>query len=195
MSDIMNEIKVISTDEKLDFSIFSKYSDTFIETGTAGGAGILNAIDSGFKIIKSVEAKDTYFNNCVEKFKDYDNVHLYFGMSQDKLKEMISDLDKPCVFWLDAHVSGPNSAGHEDYMEKGNNSDYAQDNVLTSELDIILNHRKDHIILIDDQDGLNPVSESYINKVFESNKDYQFYLYDEMRGDILYKNKCLVCMI
>ena len=187
-------INVISTGKELDFKEFVKYSNTFIETGMGGGHGIQKAIDSVFEIIKSVEAKDTYYNNCVNKFKNFNFVHLYFGMSQDKLNEMISDIDYPCIFWLDAHVSGPNSAGHEDYLERGNDSDFAQDKVLMTELDIILNHRKDHIILIDDQDGLNSTNQRYIDKIINTNDNYVFYFYNEKRGNVYYQNKCLACI-
>ena len=202
-----------STGEVLDFKDFRKYSDTFIETGTGRLGGVYLAIDAGFREIKTVEACENYHNENIrdltvkfpinERFDEHQEVHfssqttfirLFFGMSQDRLEEMIKYLDKPAVYFVDAHVSGPASAGHEDYMEKGNDSAYAQDNVITSELKIILAHRKDHVILIDDQNGLNDEGKKYIAMILEANPNYEFHFYDEKRGDILYKDKCLVCI-
>ena len=117
-----------------------------------------------------------------------------WGNTKDKKPEMLSVIQKRAVFFLDAHVSGPNSAGHEDYLAKGNASDYAQDNCLTAELAIILAHRKDHIIIIDDQNGENDENVKYREMCLAANPKYKFYFYDEQRGDILYKNKSLVCI-
>jgi hypothetical protein len=203
----------ISTGKVLDFKDFRKYSDTFVESGTAMGGGVERAIGSGFANIRSVEAKDTYYIHCVKKFigldispedickgKVYTNIKeggaidLYFGMSQDVMKSMLTTITKPAVIWSDAHVSGPNSAGHEDYMEKGNDSAYAQDNVITAELKIILAHRKDHIILIDDQNGFTDEVKKYMAMILEANPNYEFFMYDEQRGDERYIDKCLVCI-
>lgn len=200
------------TNKILQFSQFRQYSDTLVESGSARLGGVNNALSDGFLCVLTVEACEAYHKenivDLVKRFgfteetgtKDYEFhnsgffVKLFFGMSQDRMPEMVKLLDKPAVFWLDAHVSGPNSAGHEDYLEKGNDSAYAQDNVITSELKIILAHRKDHIILIDDQNGVNPENEKYMAMILEANPAYKFYFYDEQRGDQHYKNKCLVCI-
>lgn len=206
-------MKPIETNKVLNFSDFRKYSNTFIETGTAAGGGIEASLGAGFTKIHSVEAKDTYYIDCVKRYIGIEakledatpgriftkmdegkTIDLYFGMSQDLMKTMLTTITSPCICWLDAHVSGPNSAGHEDYMQKGNASDYAQDNVITAELKIILAHRKDHIILIDDQNGINPENEKYMAMILEANPNYKFFFYDEQRGDHYYKNKCLACI-
>ncbi len=215
-------MKPIETNTILNFADFRKYSDTFVETGSAALDGVKLAKKSGFSKIITVEAKDTYhfqninkldqecaeslgakheeipMKNCILGVWRFDMkgtaIILHFGMSQDKMHEMIKDFNKPMVFFLDAHVSGPNGAGHDDYMEKGNDSQYAQDNVITAELKIILAHRKDHIILIDDQNGLNDENKKYMEMILEANPNYEFSFYDEKRGDDYYKNKCLACI-
>jgi len=202
----------ISTNTVLDFKDFRKYSDTLCESGTARLGGVNNALSAGFLSVLTVEACENYHKeniiDLVKRFgfteemgtKDYEFhnsgcfVKLYFGMSQDRMSDMVKVIDKPAVWWLDAHVSGPNSAGHEDYMEKGNDSAYAQDNVITAELKIILAHRKDHIILIDDQNGFTDEVKKYMAMILEANSNYEFFMYDEQRGDERYIDKCLVCI-
>lgn len=207
--------KVNETGIILNFSDFIKYSDTLCETGTGRLHSVFAAISAGFKRITTVEACEAYhrdnINDLSEKFKYAfsgslpndvhfynDNnetiVDLYFGMSQDRIFEMIKDVDRPIVFWVDAHPSGPLSAGHDDLMKNGNDSQYAQDNVITAELKIILAHRKDHIILIDDQNGVNEENEKYMAMILEANPNYKFLFYDEKRGNDYYKNKCLACI-
>ena len=56
-------------------STFNKYLNTyFIETGCYMGDGINQAIQSGFKYIKSIELSDKYFNMCVDKFKLFEKL-------------------------------------------------------------------------------------------------------------------------
>lgn len=179
----------------LDFAEFRKHSDTIIESGSGGGDGIRQMIRAGYNLIRSVEAKDTYFKTLEHAFATEMAVQLYFGMSKDKFPEMLADVTTPAVFFLDAHVSGPNGAGHEDYMEKGNASEYAQDNCLRAELEIVLAHRNDHVIIIDDQNGENEENIKYREMCLAANPSYKFYFYDEHRaGGTFYKNKSLVAI-
>jgi len=188
-------MKIEETNKLLDFADFRKYSDTIIETGTGGGDGVRQMLKAGFSAVNSIEAKDTYYTNCNEMFKSDPRVSLWFGMSKDQLPNILISIWNPMVFFLDAHVSGPNGAGHEDYMKKGNASLYAQDNCLTSELELILAHRKDHVIIIDDQNGENPENVKYREMIVKANPNYRFYFYDEHRdGGTFYKNKSLVCI-
>jgi hypothetical protein len=91
--------------------LFKKYPNGFfIETGTNHGEGILQAIQAGFKNIRSVELSDTLYQMCIEKFKNFPNVKLYFGNSTEKIWEMIADINEPITFWLDAHYSDSTTA-------------------------------------------------------------------------------------
>ena len=187
------EIKL--TGEILSFADFRKYSNIFIETGSAMGDGIKLALSAGFERIKSVEAKDTYYNYCTKCFKDNKEVELFFGMSKDRMKEMLADINTPAVFFLDAHVSGENSAGHQDYLEKGNESDYAQDKCLIAEIEIILKNGINHIIIIDDQsDESLDENLKYRKMILDSNPSYKFFFYHEKRGQYFYENKIIVCI-
>ncbi len=199
------------TGSLLQFATYRKYSHCFIETGTACMDGVFKAFAAGFTHVKSVEACDTYYDQNESKIlalgwrqmgvgpfhkrfgKDSLVLDLYKGMSQDRLGPMLNDIKSPVVFWLDAHCSGPASAGHTDYLEKGSASSYAQDTVLTRELQLITKHRPDHIILIDDQNGPSAENARYIKYLLNINPLYRFSFYDEVRGDDYYANKCLVC--
>ena len=50
----------------------------------------------------------------------------------------VTRINKPTLFWLDAHYSG------------GETAQGPEDSPIMKELDFILNHRSDHCILIDD---------------------------------------------
>lgn len=65
----------------LNLKDFVKYSDTFIETGTAAGCGIQRALDAGFLKAKSVEAEPSFFKQSSERFKRNTNVAIFYGLS------------------------------------------------------------------------------------------------------------------
>lgn len=189
-------MKPIETNKLLNFADFKSHSDTYIETGSCYGGSITKALSAGYTKIKSVEVFEKFYNHCVELFASNQNIELYLGKSADKLPEMFSDVTKPAVIFLDAHPAGPNTGGHDDLMEKGNKSEFAQDNILTKELEIILNHSVEHLIIIDDQNGFNPENAEYMKMLLDANPNYEFFFYDEhlSSGARYYKNKSLVCI-
>lgn len=88
----------------------------------------------------------------------YKNIGLYFGSSEETLNDMISDINEPIMFWLDAHFSGADT-------EK---SDDGTSSPLSKELEIIATHPiKEHTIIIDDFD----VWEEYYGFTMEDVKD------------------------
>lgn len=182
----------------LNFADFVKHSDTFIETGTCVGTSTQKAFDAGFKTVKTVEAWEPFFLESMATFKDNMDITCFFGESHIRIPHMLEDIDKPCVFFLDAHPAGPGTAGHDDFMEKGEESDFDQNNILVKELVEILKHRKDHVIIIDDQNGDNEANHKYIEfymqMLINVNPNYKFYFYDEQMGELFTKNKSLVCI-
>lgn len=187
---------------------FLKYSDIFCETGTCFGRSVQLALDAGYKHILSVEAKDDFYKKSSETFKGNSRVTLYNGMSIKMLPTMLVDAkldngDKSIVFWLDAHVSGEISAGYQDWMEKGEDSDYDQNKILKAELEIVLKNNPKHVILIDDQNGWNEYTQGYLDIVLKYNPEAKFEFWDENQkheemwessGEFYYKNKILVCL-
>jgi hypothetical protein len=114
--------------------LLENINKAFIETGTENGYGVELALKLQFEIIRSVEMRNELFEMNLEKFKNFSNVKIYHGKSEDKLSEMIQDLDYPCTFWLDAHDRGSCP--------------------ILKELEIINNHQiKNHTILIDDMES------------------------------------------
>src|SRR5688572_25006373 len=134
----MPEIK--HTGQLLNYADYRKYSNTFIETGTAAGDGVQRALDAGFSPIISVEAAAKWYEESNDRFIDNDNVGIYNLKSTEFLKENLSFITPDrVVFYLDAHPAGPLSAGHADWVANPN-GDWAQDNIIQAELRIILAH-------------------------------------------------------
>ena len=110
----------------------------FIETGTYLG-NTVNAVKKNFKEIYSIELNKGLYLKAKRRFIKDMHINLILGDSSEKLPEILSKIDSPCLFWLDAHYSGENTS-------KTN-----IETPITKELLCILNHpNKNHIILIDD---------------------------------------------
>lgn len=126
-------------------NLFKEFSGVLIETGSATGDGITFALEAGMKRIISIEARKQYFDFCVEKFKDNPEVTIVLGESKDVLTEVLSTIEEPVTFWLDAHYCGDiNINGIQIRSFEG-------DCPLLRELEIIGQHHiKTHNILIDD---------------------------------------------
>jgi len=122
-------------------NLFERYKNTeyFVESGSFLGNGIQNAINAGFKYISSIELSPEFYYHCSEKFKNIENVKLFFGDTEDQLDDIISQINEPITFWLDGHNSGgPTACGKHE-------------SPLMQELEIIKKHSiKTHTIIIDD---------------------------------------------
>lgn len=189
-------MKPIETNKILDFADFLKYSTTYCESGSCYGGSINRALGAGYERIKSCEVMKKFYDHCVETFKEHSKVELFLGESRHELPKMLADITEPCIIFLDAHPAGENTGGHDDLMEKGAKSEFHQDFILTKELEIILANNKDHIIILDDQNGINKENKAYMKMISKANPSYSFYFYDEQLGgeESFYKNKSLVCI-
>lgn len=146
---------------------FGAFKNTyFVETGAFGGRGIQQALNDGFKEVRSIEAVKNIYNAVVHKFRNDSRVKIWFGDSATQLWDMIKDINEPITFWLDAHVFPPRTDG-------GKNCP------LIEELEQIKQHPiKTHTILIDDMhcaeteafDGLT--KDDLIAKLLEINSEY-----------------------
>lgn len=142
---------------------YSYYSNILIETGTSAGGGVERGIGAGFTDIRSVELSDCWYDYCVAKFGNDNRVTLYHGKSEDCLAKMIPS-DRKCVIFLDAHPAGPHTAGHDDLMLNGDESEFHQDRILSKEVQIILRVSGNRdLIIIDDQVGINPLYVSMLD--------------------------------
>jgi len=119
--------------------LFSNYPNSaFVETGSCVGVGITRAYEAGFAEIYSIELSEELHNVCVGYFKDYPNIHLILGDSRYVLEGVISTINVPITFWLDAHRSGGLTVG--ELIPP-----------LLEEIEIIGRHHiKTHTVMIDD---------------------------------------------
>lgn len=120
-------------------SYLDKYSlDLFLETGTYLGDTLGYIAETGVKC-SSIEISPELYASACERFKRQKNVRVFHGDSGTKLPELLRDIDRPCLFWLDGHYSA------------GVTSRADVDTPISKELEAIFDHPiKGHIILIDD---------------------------------------------
>jgi len=146
--------------------LFRTYKGThkiFFETGTHQGDSVRDAIRLGYEKIISVEILPELQSVNQEYFKDYPQVHLYTGDSNQLITEMLTLVDSPALFWLDGH------------FEHGM--------PVWAELEAIKNHPiKTHTIIIDDIGLLYPNDQDQLKqKILEINPAYQFVIKNQVR--------------
>jgi len=112
--------------------------DRFIETGTYLGDTLSRIAKSGIRCA-SIELSQELYEAAVDRFRRYNNVRLVQGDSGQKLPELLAEIDKPTLFWLDGHYSSGITARGRTQTP------------ISAELQAILGHPiKQHIVLIDD---------------------------------------------
>jgi hypothetical protein len=139
---------------KDNLTTFASYLNrVFVETGSYSGDGIETALGLGVADVKSIELDKRLYLNLLQRYKEDNRVELFHGDSGEILGKVISEIDEPITFWLDAHNSNP-------VLEPlGFNTP------LLAELDQIKrHHRNDHTILIDDTRMLGTLSMDNISK-------------------------------
>jgi hypothetical protein len=110
---------------------------TLVETGTFHGH-MLEAVQDSFSLVYSIELDDALYEAACRRFQDHRHIHLLHGDSGHLIKEVLSQLRGPALFWLDAHWSGEGTAGEGV-------------NPVERELMAILEcSEKRHVVLIDD---------------------------------------------
>ena len=120
-------------------SYLNMYSlQRFIETGTFMGTTIDEVARGGIHG-ESIELNVRYLERAKEVFRNRRVIKLHYGDSGVVLPELIAEIDEPCLFWLDGHYSG------------GDTAIGSAASPISSELDAILAHKhKGHVVLIDD---------------------------------------------
>ena len=117
-----------------------------VETGTYRGE-MVRAMSAQFQKIYSIELSPELYQKAKETFSSFPHIHLLQGDSTILLPHLLQQISEPCLFWLDAHYSGEETA-------RGNS-----ETPIMAELECILRHpSRRHAILIDDArcfDGRN----------------------------------------
>jgi SAM-dependent methyltransferase len=149
------------------YRLFEEYkTNIFIETGSHLGEGIARAVLIGYKEIHSIEIQQKYYIECRNRFRSISNISLYLGDSLKVLPNILSQVNEPCTFWLDAHMS------------------YVSRNCPTlEEIKLIGQHHiKTHTFIIDDMMDFgtkaheNITMEDLMIAILEINPDYTFLL-------------------
>lgn len=109
----------------------------FVETGTNMALTPL-ALQDAFSHLVTIELSTTLAERAARLLARYPHVQCLQGDSATVLPGVLEDLHEPALFWLDGHYSGPGTAhGRES-------------SPIRTELKLILNHHRAHVILIDD---------------------------------------------
>ena len=129
---------------KIVCSYIKRFSvDQFIETGTYLGDTLNYIAERGIKCV-SIELSEELHRNAVNRFNSYKNVTLFQGDSAERLPELLQEIYKPALFWLDGHYSSGVTASAKTHTP------------ISTELEAILRHPiKQHVILIDDAHCFN----------------------------------------
>lgn len=111
---------------------------TLVETGTFQG-NMVFVMRRQFRRIFSIELDQVLYEHAKQRFATMPHITILHGDSSFTLAEILSDINTPCLFWLDAHYSGGVTARGD------------LETPIVRELRCILDHHvKTHIILIDD---------------------------------------------
>ncbi len=138
---INDDVMTCSQDEKRSFikSTYSKRPDikVFVETGTYKGDTIY-AIKNDFDKIFTIELSSMYADTAIKRFEKETRIKVIQGDSKSELAKVITNIQEPCVFWLDGHYSYADTAKAE------------KETPILEELRPILETDFHHLILIDD---------------------------------------------
>lgn len=85
----------------------------FIETGTYYGDTAYWA-SQVFEQVSTIEYSEEIYEQVTKKYSNIKNIKFSYGDTRDNLKDIVSTLNTPSLFWLDAHWSGGETYGESD---------------------------------------------------------------------------------
>ena len=138
---------------------------TLVETGTYYGE-MIAAVAHHFRRIYSIEIDPHLAALAQKQFRPFHHIQIIQGDSQTVLPKLLREISEPCLWWLDAGYCGW-------IGEIGN------PRRLTAELSAILGDEiRDHVILMDDADGIigedgSPGAEELISSIQRAYPDRQ----------------------
>jgi hypothetical protein len=110
----------------------------FIETGTFRG-DMVHALLAEFQTLHTIELAADLAEAARARFRDHPHVNIHHGDSAAVLPKLLAQIHEPCLFWLDGH-----SSGHDTAKGRINTP-------ILAELTVIRHHAvAGHVILIDD---------------------------------------------
>jgi hypothetical protein len=119
---------------------------TLVEAGTYYGDMIAGSHRS-FRDIYSVELDDWLYQRACRRFASLKHVKLFQGSSGDIVPKIVSQLERPALFWLDAGYYGFGISAERSKIEDLDR--------IQLELRAILSAPQEHVVLIDDAHGFS----------------------------------------
>jgi len=124
--------QLVILEHKKKFSI-----NILVETGTYMG-DMVHAMEKKFEKIYSIELGHDLWTAAVDRFKNKKHITILLGDSGKVLHDIIPEIKKRAIFWLDGHYSAGITAKGEKNCP------------IFEELDAIFSSSLNHILLIDD---------------------------------------------
>ena len=123
------------------FEYARKWSDTFVETGTHVGGGVLGAVMAGFKRIFTCDLHPELIEEAKRNMGvQFGRVNYFVGQSWVLLPRMLKMADCKCAILLDAHAMSDTAPQTDEFFP------------LRAELEALAIEPRKHLILIDDID-------------------------------------------
>ncbi len=143
-----------------------------VETGTYRG-DMVHAQLKHFETIYSIELDTLLWENAVKRFENSKNVHILNGDSGKVLSQVVPNLHKKSLFWLDGHYSGGITAKGELNCP------------IFEELRNIFNSSLNHYVIIDDARlfiGMDdyPTIDELTKFITNLNKNSSLYIFDDL---------------
>ena len=158
--------------------------DIFVETGTLVGNGLWCALEAGFDRCYSIEIHEHQYQAACGRFHQEildDRVRLILGDSGERLPDVVHEIDRPALFWLDAHMS-------QNYGPQLSKACPALEELAAIDRSPV----RDHVILIDDVACFDNAAHDNIplqavkDRILSINPAYQFERLDAvLPGNIL----------
>jgi hypothetical protein len=144
------EQKFVIPSYEVKRSIIQSYSDkfkldVFVETGTFLGDTV-EYFRNKYKQVYSVELSEELAAKATKRFSEAANVRIIQGDSGIVLEKLVTEIDRPTLYWLDGHYSSEFFLG-DTYIKTARTE---KDTPIVKELEVLLHDTHQHVILIDD---------------------------------------------
>jgi len=128
--------------------IFKNNLKYYIETGTGEGECLSYANTLPFNRLYSIEIYDEIHKKAVEKFSQFNNIHIMKGNSYEVIPSILKKIDGNVLFFLDAHFPGVDFH----FESFGSEKDKDKNLPLEKELKTIIENfdTKNSVFIIDD---------------------------------------------
>jgi hypothetical protein len=108
---------------KFRIRTLKKYADAAeyevaVETGTLFGDSALR-LSKYFPRVYTIEINRELYERASARFKNNARIRVLFGDSKLVLRELVKDIQRPCLFYLDAHFSGDHATNWKESRWRG----------------------------------------------------------------------------